>query len=58
MSAATTPLAREVPAAAPDALDACLGLLLEAAGAADDLGLPTTAVREAHAGRPFVSRLA
>ncbi|MEO5885899.1 MAG: GTPase [Candidatus Limnocylindrales bacterium] len=34
---------------ASDPLDGCLRMLLDAAGAADDLGLPTAAVRETHA---------
>ena len=44
-----SPVAGQAFPSTPDALDDCLRTLLEAADAADDLGLPTDTVREAHA---------
>lgn len=49
MTAAATPVDRNPLGGTPDGLDRCLTTLLEAADAADDLGLATEAARAAHA---------
>lgn len=49
MTPIAAPLDRDPLSRTPDALDRCLETLIQAADAADDLGLATTAVREAHA---------
>ena len=49
MTAVATPPGRDPLSATPDALDRCLVALLEAADAAQALGIETGAVRAAHA---------
>ena len=49
MTALAAPLDRDPLRGTPDALDRCLATLVQAADAADDLGLETETVREAHA---------
>ena len=49
MTATATPVDRDPLRGTPDALEGCLATLLQAADAADDLGLATESVRGAHA---------
>jgi 50S ribosome-binding GTPase len=49
MTATATPVERDPLSGMPDALDRCLATLVQAAEAADGLGLATEAVRTAHA---------
>jgi hypothetical protein len=49
MTAIAAPLDRDPLSGTPNALERCLATLVQAAAAADDLGIATDAVREAHA---------
>lgn len=49
MTAVVAPFDRDPLSGTPDALDRCLVTLVQAADAANDLGIATAAVREAHA---------